>query len=103
MITAQRTRPMCAKCGVLPSRTNGISVRGFQRWHRYCNSCSKSARAPIKKDVRCSECGFTSKYSCQLCLVDGDTICQNCNALRLMNKRNELTVDATVNLDDIRL
>jgi hypothetical protein len=62
---------------------------------------------PRKKDLKdsvCQICGFEAHDRCQLCYVDGKTICQNCNALRLKQKKHQgITVDATINIGDIRL
>lgn len=53
--------------------------------------------------MECHQCGFEAVDACQMCVVDGMTICQNCNALRLRAKRREMTVDATVGIWDTRL
>ena len=105
MLKQQSIRPMCKECNKLPSRPNGRSISGYQRWHTLCNYCAKLKYTKKKKDSKCSICNFESIDSCQLCLINGETICQNCNALRLKNikKRAELTVDATINWEDIRL
>lgn len=85
----------------MPARSNGTSVEGYKRWRRFCNTCSKG-RAQ-KKDDECYLCGFEAVDACQMCLVDGMTICQNCNALRLKKKKKELTVDADVDWSNVRL
>jgi hypothetical protein len=105
MHTSQSTRPLCSECEVIPARSNGISVHGFQLWHKLCNHCAKKKYRPIEKDDTCSECNFTCIDSCQMCYVDGQTLCQNCNALRLktIKKRAEITVDATVDWANLRL
>lgn len=106
MNSEQTSRPVCNDCGKLPARPNGRSVRGFQLWHKYCNSCAnRNYRQRKSVDKVCSRCGFKSEDICQMCAVDGTTLCQNCNALRLKQKkrRQVLTVDATVNIWDIRL
>jgi len=98
MIKKQSIRPLCTECKSIPSRSNGTSVKGFQLWHKLCNHCAKKKYRPTIKDDSCNRCNFESIDSCQLCLINGETICQNCNALRLKNikKRAELTVDATI-------
>ncbi len=55
--------------------------------------------------MECAECGFKAVDGCQICYVDGHSICANCNAVRLkrLRKRKELTVDATLDWRDIRL
>jgi len=106
MLTSQPIRPICSECLRLPARPNGRSALGYQRWHTLCNSCAnlRYKKQPQKQQV-CSKCGFQSVDGCQMCLVNGQTICLNCNALRLKDIRphSELTVDATVNWLDIRL
>lgn len=97
----QPDRPMCERCGVLAARPNGTSVGGYQRWGKYCNTCSKGKTR--KKDDVCHECGFEASDQCQMCLVDGMTVCQNCNALRLKKRKKELTVDAEVDWSKVRL
>jgi group I intron endonuclease len=98
-------RPLCSMCNELPARSNGTSVLGYQRWQKICNRCAKKKYSLIKLSDHCNECGFEAANSCQLCLVDGVTICQNCNALRLKERRQrtELTVDATVNWGNLTL
>ena len=100
-LRSQPDRPMCVHCGVLPARQNGISVDGYIRWRRHCNTCSKASVR--SKGMNCHQCGFEAADACQMCVVDGMTICQNCNALRLRAKRKEMTVDATVGIWDTRL
>lgn len=99
MINHQQARPLCKKCGILPSRKNGKSAKGFQRWHSLCNRCAniKYKKIKEKSDV-CGWCGFISVDSCQICMINSVSICLNCNALRLKQNRKkaELTVDATV-------
>jgi len=104
MLKQQPIRPVCYQCNTLPVRPNGKTALGFTRWHTRCNRCIKVGRKK-QKDPCCTACGFVATDSCQLCLVDGVTLCQNCNALRLKAKRQrkELTVDATVNWGNIRL
>jgi hypothetical protein len=105
MLTHQPIRPMCKECNELPARPSGRTSRGFQRWHTLCSHCAKLKYGRKKKDAVCSVCQFMAVDSCQLCLIDGVTMCQNCNALRLKEKRQrtELTVDATVSWDNLRL
>lgn len=105
MITKQSIRPLCTECKSIPARSNGTSVKGFQLWHKLCNHCAKKKYRSSTKDDSCNRCQFEATDSCQLCLINEETICQNCNALRLKNikKRAELTVDATVDWSNIRL
>lgn len=104
MLSTQPIRPICSICGELPARPNGVSVKGFQLWHSLCNRCSKK-KYTQKKDTVCSVCGFTAQDECQLLIVKNKTLCHNCNVLRLKisRRRTELTVDATVSWDDIKL
>lgn len=55
--------------------------------------------------MTCAECGFTGVDSCQLSYVDGQTMCLNCNALRLkrLRKRKEITVDATLDWANVTI
>jgi hypothetical protein len=105
MLTQQPIRPICKSCNELPARPSGRSRGGYQRWHTLCGNCAKNKYARKKKDNVCSECKFVSVDLCQMCLVDGATLCQNCNALRLRakQKQTELTVDATVDWNNLRL
>lgn len=100
-----KIRPLCSECKSIPSRSNGTSVHGYQRWHKLCNHCAKKKYRPTEKNDTCIQCGFTCVDSCQMCYVEEKTLCQNCNALRLKNikKRAELTVDATVDWANLRL
>ena len=105
MLNKQPIRPICKECRELPARPNGRSISGFQRWHTLCSHCAKLKYNRKLKNNYCNRCGFKAEDSCQLCLIERETICQNCNALRLKNikKRAELTVDATVDWANIRL
>lgn len=105
MLTQPPIRPICKECNELPARRNGRSVSGYQRWHTLCGHCAKIKYGRKKKEEICSACGFLASDSCQMCLVDGVTVCQNCNALRLKEKRQrtELTVDATVDWGNLTL
>ena len=105
MINQESIRPLCKMCNELPARSNGISVLGFHRWQKICNRCAKKKYSTVKLSDHCSVCEFEAVDSCQLCLVDQLTLCQNCNALRLKAKRQrtELTVDATVDWNNLRL
>lgn len=103
-LKSQPDRPMCAECGVNAARQNGVSKRGYKRWQKLCSSCSKSVYLVDKRGSHCETCGFEAVDQCQLCFVDEQTICQNCNAIRLKrNKSKGLTVDATVGVWDIKL
>lgn len=110
MLTKQPIRPICKRCEVFPARSNGISSLGYTRWHRYCNSCAKKKYTkPRDKDTTCNTCGFVAEHACQLDVVDTRTICANCHRLEIHHKNEqrrterEITVDATVDCDNIRL
>ena len=110
MLTRQPIRPICQSCNKNPARSNGTSVQGFQLWHKLCNVCAKRkyTRPPEKKSS-CEVCGFAAVDPCQLDLVERRTVCANCHRLEIKveNERRrearEITVDATVDLDQIRL
>ena len=97
----QPERPMCQQCNLLPARENGTSKNGYQRWRKLCHTCSKGKTR--QKDMTCYKCGFEALDQCQMCSVDGMTLCQNCNSLRLKRRKKELTVDSEVDWRDIRL
>jgi NADH pyrophosphatase NudC (nudix superfamily) len=106
MLRSQPLRPVCTRCQKLPARSNGTSVLGYTRWHKYCNNCAREMyRNRGRKEMACDNCGFQAVDSSQICYVDGHSICANCNAVRLkrLRKRKELTVDATLDWGDIRL
>ena len=103
-LLSQPDRPMCAECGINGARQNGVSKNGYKRWQKLCSACSKSVYTKNMKDSVCQSCGFEAHDRCQLCFVDGKTICQNCNAIRLKRKKNKgLTADATVTPWNTRL
>lgn len=114
MLIKSPKRPICIECRVRPSRANGESVNGFTKWRKFCSSCdSKKYRKQPNKSKICESCGFLAKHSCQLDLVEEDkqfkTYCANCNRLRLQHLKQknhdefELTVDATVDLNEITI
>lgn len=101
---------MCKNCGTRPARSAGKSVRGFTKWRAYCSSCDSIAYRKHKhKDTSCIQCGFVAVDSCQLDLVEGKTLCANCNRLRVKelnqakHSNYELTVDATVDFSNITI
>ena len=97
---------MCEQCQKLPARSNGRSKLGFQLWHKLCNGCARQRyKNNNQKEMTCAECEFKGFDSCQLSYVDGQTICLNCNALRLkrLRKRKEITVDATLDWANITI
>ena len=103
-------RPMCISCGERPGRSAGLNSNGIQTWRKYCSSCdSAKYRKQRQVDLTCSECGFEAKDVCQMDSVDGRSICSNCNRLRVKRMKQqehdnyELTVDATVDWDNLRL
>lgn len=114
MLTKSLKRPICIGCKLRPSRKSGTSVNGFTKWRKYCSSCdSKKYRKRPKKRKSCESCGFIAKHMCQLDLVivnnNFTTLCANCNRLRLQNLKQknhdefELTVDATVDLNEVTI
>jgi hypothetical protein len=103
-LLTQPDRPICVECGKNGARQNGVSKNGFKRWQKLCAICSKTVYTQNLKDSVCQSCGFEAQDRCQLCFVDGKTICQNCNALRLrQNKYRGLTADTEIDIDKIRL
>jgi hypothetical protein len=107
---SESTRPMCRECNTRVVRKGPKSVHGYQTWAKLCGSCeNKKYRKSRVVNLVCSVCGFQAEDKCQIDLVEGDSLCSNCNRLRVkQNKQKkhneyELTVDATVNLNDIRL
>ena len=105
MLKQQPIRPLCENCHDLPARQNGVSVLGYARWQRLCNTCHRKKYDKKNKEDSCTRCGFVAIDSCQLCYVDDETVCHNCNAIELKKKRRhkELTVDATVDWNNLRL
>ena len=114
MLRKNPKRPICITCKLRPARSCGESVNGFTKWRKYCSSCdSKKYRKKLKKNISCEVCGFLAKHSSQLDLVKLDkkyvTYCANCNRLRLQNLKQkvhdeyELTVDATVDINEITI
>ncbi len=118
MITTQPNRSFCKKCKTSLAKPNGISVAGFQKWHKYCVDCAKAVYNPnfgylVEKKKHCEDCGFVAKDKCQLDVIyiDGDkknkaisnlkTICSNCNRLyRKSSKQNKKSIlDITVDTD----
>lgn len=110
MITKQQLRPMCSLCGTRPARGGGVSVSGYKRWRKHCASCDSAIhRKPRQVDLKCSVCNWVAVDACQIDVVDDQSICACCNRLKMKRNKQqehenfELTVDATVNLDDVRL
>jgi hypothetical protein len=105
MLKQPPIRPLCEDCKKLPARQNGVSALGYARWQRLCNTCHRKKYDKKDKEDSCTRCGFIAVDSCQLCYVDEETICHNCNAIELKKKRRhkELTVDATVDWNNLRL
>lgn len=112
MLTRQQNRPLCKNCKVRLARTNGISKHGFQKYHKYCNSCSKSVYNNLsEKKHLCECCGFMAIDSCQLDIVylDGDagnktntnikTYCANCSRLYRKRSRQKSILDITIDSD----
>lgn len=114
MLLKNNKRPICLLCNIRPARACGESVKGFTKWRKYCSSCdSKKYRKQLLKKNQCEICNFKSIHLCQLDLVKLDkkylTLCANCNRLRIQNEKQknhdnyEITVDATVDLNDITI
>lgn len=118
MITRQPNRPFCKNCKSSLSKPNGISIHGFQKWHKYCIDCSKAAYNPkfgylLNKKTYCEECNFVAIDKCQLDIVylDGNkknknaanlkTLCANCNRLvqKQLKKTKKSVLDITVDAD----
>ena len=118
MLIQQPTRKLCELCNVSLVKSNGISKHGFQKWHKYCSTCSKAVYNKkfgylLNKKNKCDKCGFIPLDKCQLDLVylDGNkinkdkknikTFCANCS--RLHNKeqklKNKSIYDITVDTD----
>lgn len=103
-------RPMCIECGERPGRSAGKGFGGKQLWRKYCSSCD-SAKYRKKRSISmtCDICGFKATDACQMDLVEGRSLCACCSRLHFKKTKEqehqqyELTVDATVGLDDIRL
>lgn len=109
-MSKNNTRPICDVCGIRPGRSAGRSATGAQLWRKICSSCdSKQYRRKKCVDLCCSVCGWVATDVCQIDVVDGSSICANCNRLRIKQRKREehdnyeLTVDATVNWRDVRL
>lgn len=109
MLTKQPIRPKCSKCTLSYAKSNGISKRGFQKWHKYCVACAKAMYN--KKFVHlqhkthmCFECGFIPEDLIQLDVIfkDGNpsnkqlgnilSICSNCNRVRRKRLREALKI-----------
>ena len=110
MLKRDSIRPICRLCNTRPGRSAGRSREGYQRWRPVCATCdSDRYRKSRTVDLQCSQCGFTAVDACQIDTVDEQSWCSNCNRLRikrLKQKRREqyeLTVDATVDIDSVRL
>lgn len=114
MLKKTLKRPICIECKTRPARSCGESVNGFTKWRKYCSSCdSKKYRKQLQKNKSCEICGFLALHSCQLDLVKVNkkynTLCANCNRLRIQNLKQkihdeyELTVDATVDINEITI
>lgn len=110
MIRKDQTRPFCIECNLRPARSGGVSRYGYQRWRKLCGSCdSKKYRKQRQISLSCTVCGFVAKDVCQIDLINEKSICSNCNRLRIkqlkrqQREQYELTVDATVDIDSVRL
>ena len=118
MLTKQPQRPICKNCKTVPAKSNGISIHGFKKWHKYCVDCSKGAYNTtfgylLHKKNKCEKCGFVPEDRCQLDIVykDGNTknkeksnlktICANCNRLhrKKLKEKNKSILDITVDSD----
>lgn len=118
MLTTQPPRPICSHCKFALVKPNGKSKHGFQKWHKYCESCAKILYSNRFKHLQykgsvCEDCSFVPKELIQLDIVYADgnknnkkknnllTLCANC--ARLYNKKlrtgNKSILNATVDGD----
>jgi hypothetical protein len=116
MLTKQPQRPICKNCKTVPAKSNGISIHGFKKWHKYCVDCAKAAYDPqfsylLHKKNKCDKCKFISEDKCQLAIIykDGDktnktpinliTICANCNCLYKKRLKKKSILNITTDSD----
>ena len=116
MLLQQPTRKLCELCKSSLAKSNGKSIHGFTKWHKYCSTCSKAIYNKkygylLEKKTICEECNFVPKDLCQLDLVymDGNsknkqsnnikTICANCNRLFQKQLKQKSIYDITVDTD----
>ena len=118
MLTRQPYRPLCKQCNVVLAKPNGKSKHGFQKWHKYCSTCSTSMYNQkfghrLNKHDKCDSCDFIPKDKCQLDIVykDGDkknkvksnikTLCANCNRLyqKKLREKKKSILDITIDTD----
>ena len=110
MLTKESIRPICHECNIRPARSGGRSRNGYQRWRTLCGSCdSKRYRKNRTVSLTCVCCGFVAKHVCQIDTVNEQSWCSNCNRLRILELKQkrreqyELTVDATVDIKNVKL
>ena len=109
-IVKDNPRPLCQTCNIRVVRKGPKSVHGYQTWAKLCGSCeNKKYRKSRVVNLVCSVCSFVAEDSCQIDLVESESICSNCNRLRVKknkqkkHKEYQVTVDATVDWDNLRL
>lgn len=116
MLTKQPSRPLCKNCNVQLAKTNGKSVHGFTKYHKYCSSCAKIAYDSkysflLNKKKKCESCGFVPVDNCQLDIIYKDnnkknktknnmkTLCANCSRLHNKKIKQKSLFDITVDCD----
>jgi len=105
MLISQPERPICQSCNIKLAHKNGISKKGFIKWHKFCDSCHKKEYKmgrEIYRSVKgnsCVNCGFIAEDPCQLDVdhIDGNhknndhsnlqTLCANCHRLKTRNQK----------------
>ncbi len=116
MLDTQPAQPLCSHCKFRLAKANGISTKGFTKWHKYCAGCSRMLYDPrfshlSNKKLSCEGCEFVAEDRCQLDLVYLDgckknkesknlrTLCANCARLYKKKNRKKTILDITVDSD----
>lgn len=118
MLKTQPPRPICINCNNALAKFNGLSKKGFKRWHCYCVHCAKTIYDKrfnhLKtKKLKCEKCNFVPVDRCQLDVVfkDGNkknknqenlqTLCANCSRLhrKKIKKMKSSVMNITVDMD----
>lgn len=121
MIKEQTSRPLCSNCRFALAKPNGISKKGFKKWHKYCVECARAMydgrfKHRQHKKTNCESCGFAPKDQIQLdlCYKDGNkknkkrdnliTLCANCARLFYKKLRQKQKSILSITVDkDIRI